>query len=543
MGQFVERLRFFIRRWGGAPAPEQTPPLAAEPSPLPLLLVTFPLATALARTPWVAGMAFAAYLFLAHHLRCLRPFLLTLGAALGIALLVFTGAALYYDIDNYLGPQVRLLTLPAHLTTSGDGHYSALHCALPQGLAAYGATLYRLTGSMDLGSSAFILFLVAAWQTLRPALSRLQTTLLLAAPAAMPSLLCLMPDGCVYYLLLIALFSLRERRFWLPLTAAALACTYKTSAWIPTVLIGLTLFRNAPRRWWALVLAAGAVALMVWPTLNLLLNGDLDAISGDFLTRANADARAMGHLARLAYVHLGHWTTSLTPDFGAHTGGIDGLSSDAFGPVFRALTGLSLALTLLFRRRLAGWWETLLIAWASVLLVPTLYVGYARYVPLLWIAGALPAVLLAPRLALPFTLWLLILPIGMLGWRLALSTEALTVANHATAVNSDHYNIRATFRSHLSPTPQTHLSGSLLYTYSMPEGRFPPIPRKIYPGIEKTPNTQKAREVVGYALHTWLPWALTHPHTYLCDIARFRWRAFMTFPRGANDGLPVPESP
>lgn len=499
------------------------------------------MAVALARTPWPVGMVAMAYLFVAHHFRCLRPFLLTLTVALGAALLVFSGAAIHYDIDNYLGPQVRLLTLPEGLTTLGDGWYSRLHCALPQGFAAYGAALYRITGSMDLATSAFVLFLVAAWITLRPTLSRLQTSLLLIAPAAMPSLWCLMPDGCIYYLLLIALFTLRERRFWLPLLASAIASTYKTSAWVPTLLVALVLFRNAPRRWWQLGMVGAVTLLVVAPTLRLVLGGGLDAISGDFLACSNETAKAMGHLARLAYVHLGHWTTPLQPTLGTHAGGVDGLSSDGFGPVFRSLTWLSFALLPLFRRRFSGWWETLLLAWASVALVPTLYVGYARYVPLLYLAGALPTVLLAPRLAIPFALWLLVLPAGMLGWRLALSSEALMVAGHATAVHSESYNIRSTFRSRLTSKPQPHESGCLLYSYAMPQGIFPPMPRKVYPGIEKVPSTQKIGEVTDYALHEWLPWALTHPHTYLHEIARFRWRAFTTFPRGATDGLPSAE--
>lgn len=539
MWHFVRHPFLWVTGWTAPAHPTERPVDVS----LPFLLVSFPMAVALVQLPWLVGMTFTAYLFLAHHFHCLRPFLLTLAVALGAALLVFTGATIHYDIDNYIGPQIRLLTLPVGLTARGDGWYSIAHCALPQGFAAYGAALYRLTGSMDLGTSAFVLFLVAAWRTLRPILSRLQTVLLLTAPAAMPGLFCLMPDGCLYYLLLIALFSLRARYFWLPLLASAIACTYKTSAWIPTALIMLVLFRNEPRRWWALGLVALGTAFIVWPTINLMSRGGLDTISSDFLALANTDAKAMGHLARLAYVHLGHWTTSLSPTFGTHIGGVDGLSSDAFGPVFRALTWSSLVLMLTCRKRLTGWWETLLVAWASVLLIPSLYVGYARYTPLLFLAGALPAILLVPRAVIPFHLTLLILPFGMLGWRLALSSEALMVANHATAVQCDYYNIRSAFRPLLTAQSQPNASGCLLYSYAMPEGVFPPMPRKVYPGIGKTPTPQKAREVVGYALHDWLPWVLCHPHTYLREIARFRWRAFMTFPRGAHDGLPDTESP
>lgn len=486
-------------------------------------------------------MVCVAYGLVAYHFRCLRPFLLTIGVALTLALLVFTGAVIHYDIDNYLGPQIRLLTLPSGLTTQGDGWYSRIHCSLPSGLAAYGAALYRITGSMDLASSAVFLFFVAAWKTLRPTLSRLQSGLLLIAPTAMPSLFCLMPDGCVYYLLLIALFSLRTRSFWLPLLATAIACTYKTSAWIPTLLIFLVLFRNVPRRWWALTLASVVITGMVWPTLRMILDGGLNTISDDFLFCANDDAKVMGYWARIAYAYLGHWTTSLNPHLGTHTGGVDGLSSDAFGPAFRVLIWLSLALMAFCRHRLKGWWETLLLAWASVLLLPALYVGYARYVPLLYVAGVLPVVLLLPRLTIPFVLWLQLLPIAMLGWRLALSTETVMVATRATAVQCDFYNIRSTFRPLLTPQVQPHLSGCLLYSYAMAPGIFPPMPRKIRPNLKTMPMSQKAWNVADYLFYEWLPWILVRPHIYLREILRFRWHAFMVFPRGMSDGLPKAE--
>lgn len=519
----------------GAEETDQTPGRWVA---LPLLLVLFPLAVGLARTPLPVGMVALAFCFLAWHLRVLKGFLLAVGVALGVSLLVYAGGVLHYDVDNYLGPQVRLLALPAGLAP--DGVYSPAHCLLPQGMAAYGAALYRLFGSMDLGQSAFLLFFVAAWQVLRGDLSRLQAALLLVAPPALPSLFNLMPDGSVYCLLLIALFALRRGAFWLTLAAAASACLLKASAWVPTALVAAVLCWRFPRRFWQVGLVGVATLALVWPTLHLVFSGGLETISGDFGRLADDDARAMGWLARVLYVYVGHWTTSLSPHLGTHGGGVDGLSSDAFGPIFRLVAWGGLAVLVVCRRRFAGWWGTLALAWVSALLVPTLYVGYARYVPLLFVAGFLPPVLLFPRVAVLPAALLLVLPLAMLGWRVALSSEAVLVANHAAAVQTDYYNLRALFRDRLTPAPQPEWSGSLLYTYSLPEGLFPPMPRRPRAGVRETPIAAKAGEMRAYALREWLPWFLTHPHTYLMEIARFRWRAFRTFPRGANDGVPSP---
>lgn len=506
---------------------------------LPLLLVLFPLAVALARTPLVVGMVFAAFCFLSWQFRCHKAFLLTLGIAFALSLLLFTGATIHYDVDNYLGPQIRLFSLP--FGVQPDGFYSEPHCRLPQGLAWYGAALFRLTGSIDLGQSAFFLFFVAAWRTLRVDLTRLQAALLLIAPSALPSVFNLMPDGCVYLLLILALFALRRGDFWLPLAAAALASILKVSAWVPTALIALLLLWRFPRRFWQIGLVALATLLLVFPTLHLLYTGGLNTISSDFSSVANDDARTMGWFARILYVHVGHWTTSLHPHLGPHLLGVDGLSSDALGPIFRLVTWASLAILVFCRKRLAGWWSTLALAWLSVLIIPTVYVGYARYVPLLWVAGMLPLVLRFPKVAILPTIALLGIPLAMLGWRLALSTEAVMVANHATAVQSNYWNVRETFRHiPLTQEQQPLWSGSLLYSYSMPEGIFPPMPRRPYEGLRKTPMTVKAAGVREYALREWLPWMLTHPHTYLLEIARFRWRNFVTLLRGSHDGLPPP---
>ena len=508
-------------------------------SALALLLVTFPLAVALAQMPWLVGGVVIGYLLLAKQFKCLKAFSIILGVAFLYALLVYTGSVIHADIDNYLGPQVRAFLLPEGTTL--DGAYKATHMTLPQGFAAYGAALYRLTGSVDLASSAFVLFLCAAWGVLRAHLSKLQTLLLLVCPASFASLFSLMPDGCVYLLLLIALFSLKARNFWLTLLPATLACTFKTTAWIPTALLAVALFLHFPRRWWQIAGVGLLTLLTVFPTLHLIWGGGLTEISDDFLTRANADAQQMGYFARLAYVYLGHWTTSLSPDFGIHPGGVDGGGVDGYGPLFRLMIAASLLTLLLCRKRLNGWKETLILVWLSVLLMPTTYIGYARYVPWLYVAGALPLILFVPRTTCVPAALLLVIPLGWLGWRLVLSTETVYVANRAETVQSHVYNIRATFREKLVEEPQPAASGSLLYTYRLPEGdSYPVMTRAYHKGLDLEPRESKAREGAQYILKRWLPWALHHPHTLFYEIVRFRAHALLHFPRGGNDGLPTP---
>ena len=525
-----------LRALGGAGQERAGGAEAQAPTVLPLLLMTFPLAIGLAGQPLLVGLVALAYGCLALRAQCLRAFALTVLGALGVSLLVFSGTAVYSDVDHYLAPQVRLLVLPAGLTP--DGAFDALQCLLPQGYAAYGAALYRLTGSVDLGSSAFYLTFVAAWLVLRSRLTRLQTGLLLLVPNTFMSIFNLMPEGSVYCLLVVALFALRGKQFWLALLPCAVACTYKVSAWIPAGLIGGVLVFTFPRRWWQCALGALGVAGIVLPTLKMLMGGGLAGISADFLS-ANADAQSMGYWARLAYVYLGHWTASGAPDFGVHQVGIDGACVDAYGALFRVLIWGGLGLAILFWRAFKPWVLVWAIAWVSVLAIPTLYIGYARYTPLLYVAGLLPWVVLLPRLAIAPAVVLNVLPVAFLGWRVVLASEAVMVANHATAVQSSFYNVRSTFRPILREESQPCLSGGLGYTYRLPsEDVFPEIERELVPNLGELPFRERSRGLYAYVWKEWVPWAIARPLTYCAEMARFRARAFRVFPRGKRDGVP-----
>lgn len=498
------------------------------------LLVALPLVVGLARTPAMVGLVFAASLLLAWHFRCWKPFPAIVLGALLLNVCVLSDFGMYSDADNYLQPNIRILvagateSLPAGLSNFG-------HILLPQGFVGWCAALYRLTGWVDTGNSLIFMLLAAGWVTLRKDLTRLQTALLLFAPVTFTSFFCAMPDGCVGVLLLIALFALRQCDFWLALISLVVAVTFKTTAWIPAALIGLVLLRDHPRRWWQLALAALLCGAMLFPTLHALCDGTLQRVSNDF-NHMDATAQSMGYWSRLLYAYIGHWTWwGETPHFNVPSGGIDGGGVDGLGPCFRVAIVASLVVLLFSRKHLKGWGTFLLVAWGSALMLPTLYLGYSRYTPLIYPAVMLPLVLRFPRLALIPAICVCLMPAAWVGWRLMLATENLTVAQHAEAVQSDSYNIQAALRPKLTATPQPTLSGFLYYTYSGTD--FPAMPRTLTQDNRLTAASDKARGMASYAITTWLPWTLSHLPTLVCDTLSYRYETFTTFPRGINDGL------
>lgn len=501
---------------------------------LPFVLITFPFALAFAGTPVLSGMVIAAFCFVAYHLKCLKAFAITLGVSFLLNALVFSGAVVHFDTDAYIAPQIRLLASPFQITP--DGFHRATHLALPRGFGAWCAALYRLTGSIDCGAILVWMLIPAAWMVLRTYLTRWQTVVLLLSPALFPSLFNLMSDGCVYLLLLIALVALVDKtNFWIPLLAAAGAALCKTSAWIPCCLVGAMVLYTHPKRWWKVGLIAGIVFVYNLPTLQMMRAGGLSEISADF-DRANEAAKAMGYWARLAYVYLGHWTTSTNPVFGAHVGGVDGGGVDGFGPLFRFAVWGSFAVLIFFRKRLKGWGVPLVLAWVSIFMMSTLYIGYARYVPWLFPAVMLPLALVVPRCSVVLSGALCIVPTLWLGWRIALSTEVVRVACHATAVQSDVYNIRCLFRDQLVEAPQPTASGSLIYSYQMDEADFPPIRRTRFQDLKSVSPFAKAEDVQAYMVKTWMPWMLCHIHDYLFDLMTLRMR-WLLAPRGLTDDL------
>ena len=331
--------------------------------------------------------------------------------------------------------------------------------------------------------------------------------------------------------------ALRDRTAYaLPLGAALLACWLKQTAWVPAFFVFVVLLRAHPRHIPKTLGAMLAVGVLMIPFVRSVLSG---RVSTDDFTGMDATARAMGYWARQAYAYLGHWLVpGPAPRFNVPVGGADGGGIDGLGPVFRIAVWAALAVMLLCRKRLSGWGTVMLVCWAGVLTVPTLYIGYARYTPLIYPAVMLPLVLVFPRLAMIPAALVCAMPAAWIGWRVMRSTENLYALSPAvTAVHATDYNVRCGFRDRLSETPQPILSGSLVYSYAG-TGDFPPMPRAAE-GQRLTPAAEKARGMLRYAVAEWLPYAVSHlPETALQTV-RYRWR-LLTAPRGESDGIQNP---
>jgi hypothetical protein len=346
-------------------------------------------------------------------------------------------------------------------------------------------------------------------------------------------------------LLVTALGALKGKHPSVVLAAILLASTLKVTAWVPACFIAGVLLYQAPSLW-RRILLVGLIAIAY--NLGFFIHHFLGTPlpTGDFAAMEGS-ARTLGWFARFAYAYLGHWLLPGDYTFNVPVGGFDGGGIDGLGPVFRALTWLSLALLIAFYKRLKPWRPILFICWGSSLCVSTLYMGYARYVPLIYLAVMLPLICLAPRLATIPALLVCLMPMAWIGWRLVLITERLTVFDptHTASLSSETYNIRCHAREMGVPLASNDLrsqgafipSGSLMYAYAPNEAitPFPAIPRTYDRDQRLLPVTQKIDSVAAYLLTDWLPWSLCNLHRLGVASLRYRVRAALTFPRGSYD--------
>lgn len=526
-----------------SPAPAAPPPrgglslpeLPVGSAALPGILILFPAAVALGGRPLMVGTALAVCLLLAHACRCLKPFLAIVVAAFLINASVLSGFAIFSDTDDYWMPAVRFLASDVPIVP--DGGYAEIHLQMgyPAGFMRWGAALYRLTGWVDAAAVLPLILAPAAWLTARRAgLGRIAATVLTAGPLAFFGIFNPMPDASVYLLLLTAAVALRDRTAYaLPLGAALLACYLKQTAWIPTFFILAVLLRHHPRRMLRTVGAGVAVAVLMIPFLRATASGLVS--TADFYGM-DETAKSMGYWARQIYAYLGHWLIpGPAPQFNVAVGGGDGGGVDGLGPFFRLSVWISLGILLFCRRCLNGWGAVLLVCWAGVLTVPTVYIGYARYAPLVYPAVMLPLALRFPRLAVLPAVLVCAMPAAWVGWRVMRSSENLYALSPAvTAVHADGYNVRCGFRGRLAEVPQPTLAGSLAYTYTG-TGEFPPMPRGT--GDQRLiPAFVKARGLIHYAFAEWLPYALSHLPEMALQTVRYRWSLLIS-PRGETDGI------
>lgn len=510
---------------------------------LSILLILFPFAIALALTPGLVAMVFVATLLVAFKTHCLKPFLVTLGVAFAILLFFPTPAAIYCDADYFHLPAIRVIAGDGNVKPLNDGgiwwtHFKA---CLPDGFHRYGAALYNLTGWVDAANSLLFILIVPAWLTWRQHLGRCATIVILFGPVVFASCFNPLPDGSVYLLLVTALGALKGKQLNLTLAALLVASTLKVTAWAPAVFIAGILLYQHPRQWKRIFITGLAAIVYNIGFFITLFSGE-SLPTADFAAMEGS-ARSLGWVARFAYAYLGHWLVPGEFQFNVPIGGFDGGGIDGLGPIFRLLTWISIGCTIAFYKRLKPWVPLLIVCWGSAFCVSTLYMGYARYVPLIYLAIMFPFILLAPRLSLVPAALICAIPFVWIGWRVILITERLTVLDpaHTEAISSNTYNLRCVAREMEIPLVAHNEnfipSASLMYAYLPREEAhvFPAIPRTYERDQRLRPFNQKMDDVAGYVIQEWLPWSFCNLHHLAFSSLRYRFKASLTFPRGKYD--------
>lgn len=529
-------------------SPISHPQTQAKGVCLSLLLILFPFALALALTPLLVGMAFLAMGLIAYKTACLRAFLTTLGIAFALIFFFPTPAAIYCDADHFHLPAIRIIAgagdvQPLHESGIWWTHFRA---ALPDGFHRCGAALYHITGWVDAVNILVFILFVPAWITWRQHVGRYATLLILLGPVVFASCFNPLPDGATYLLLVTALGAILGRQLNLALAAMLVASTFKVTAWIPSLFMAGVLLYQYPR-YWRRILAIGIIAI-VYNLGFFIQHFSGEALPSSDFAAMKGPARALSWGARFVYAYLGHWLIPGNFNFNVPVGGFDGGGIDGLGPIFRCLTWISIGITLLLHKRLKPYFLILFICWGSSLCIPTLYMGYARYVPCIYLAVMLPFILLIPRLSFIPAILVCFLPLAWIGWRIILISERLFVLDpsHTECITSDVYNLQCVAREMSMPlktfSDETlQPSGSLMYAYRhhrdiMP---FPAIPRTYQYDQRLRPAHQKIADVAQYIGAVWLPWSLCNLHKLGMAAIHYRFKSSFTFPRGKYDTQPL----
>jgi hypothetical protein len=301
---------------------------------------------------------------------------------------------------------------------------------LPRAFWIFGAVLYRTVGFVESADALNILTCILSFFMVSRLLARVlgmsgmtrtaAALLLAASPAVATLMFGGSNDSTFYSLFLIAtsaatLYLATGGLQWLGFIVAAfplianlkftgvVCCGVVTLVFLLGCLLQWRSGRadaGLPARWLLAVAASVALATVIgfspYVTSWVRYGGPFypahtfdarvplsNRITEDFLSM-NEDAKRMGHLGRLGYAYLSEpLTLSLygkgadggrfAPKFNV-SGGVGG-----FGPVFRAAFVLSLALLPFARVGRLGWLLACILL--TVVLQPTIYVGYARYVP------------------------------------------------------------------------------------------------------------------------------------------------------------------
>ena len=312
-----------------------------------------------------------------------------------------------------------------------SGSLRVWHVAyLPRAYWIFGAALYRTLGFVEAADAFGVLAAVLSFCMVSRLISRLVglrgwprrivAAMLTLSPAVVSLTFGGSSDGCSYSLFLIAvsaatLYLTTGRRQWLWHVVAAfpLMASLKFTGVVCCAVVSLVFLAGCLLAWWrgragpelaarwsqAVVIAsclAAVIGFSPYVTNWARYGGPFypahtfdrrvptsQRITEDFL-RMNDDARRMGYIGRFSYAYVSQRLTLAAYGRGAEggafsprfdvSGGVGG-----FGGVFRAAFMLSL-LILPFAR--VGWLGyPLACVLISVLLQPTMSMGYARYAP------------------------------------------------------------------------------------------------------------------------------------------------------------------
>ena len=304
---------------------------------------------------------------------------------------------------------------------------------LPRAFWIFGALLYRTVGFVEAADALNILTCVLSFFMLSRLLARVlgmsgvtrhaTAVLLAASPAVVALMFGGSSDSTFYSLFLIAtsaatLYLATGGIQWLAFVVAAfplianlkftgvVCCGFVTLVYLVGCLLQWRSGRagiELPVKWLLAVTASIGLAAVIgfspYVTSWVRYGGPFypahtfdkrvpvsNRITEDFLSM-NEDAKRMGHLGRLGYAYLSESITlslygkgadggRFAPKFDV-SGGVGG-----FGPVFRFAFVLSLVLLPLARVGLLGYLLACILL--TVVVQPTMYVGYARYVPQLY---------------------------------------------------------------------------------------------------------------------------------------------------------------
>jgi hypothetical protein len=301
---------------------------------------------------------------------------------------------------------------------------------LPRAFWIFGALLYRTVGFVEAADAFNILTFVLSYVLvsrliarvlgLKDAARRLTAGLLAASPAIVSWMFGGSNDSAFYSLFLVAtaaatLYLASGGTQWLAFVVAAFAllANLKFTGVVCCGVITLVFLFGCVREWWSgraaidrpagwlLAVTTSAVLAAVigfspYVTSWVRFGGPFypahtfdhrvplsNRITEDFLSM-NADAKRMGYFGRFGYAYISERLTlslygggadggRFAPTFNV-SGGVRG-----FGPVFRAAFLSSIVLLPFARVGRIGYMLACILL--SVLLQPTMYIGYARYVP------------------------------------------------------------------------------------------------------------------------------------------------------------------